>query len=105
GHIDVVPVGDRAKWTVDPFGGEINDGRVVGRGAIDRKSGVAAARAAIRAIQKAGYRPQGRIDFHAVVDEEAGGFGSNAATQRCALAKGGIITEPPCGKVLAAEGG
>lgn len=50
GHIDVVPVGDRAKWTVDPFGGEVNDGRIWGRGAIDMKSGVAASLAAIRAI-------------------------------------------------------
>jgi acetylornithine deacetylase/succinyl-diaminopimelate desuccinylase family protein len=105
GHIDVVPVGDRAKWTVDPFGGDIKNGRIWGRGAIDMKSGVAASLAAIRAIQKAGYRPEGRIDFHVVVDEEAGGFGSIAAARRCALAKGGIITEPTWGKVLAAEGG
>jgi acetylornithine deacetylase len=105
GHIDVVPVGDRSKWTVDPFGGDISKGRVWGRGAIDMKSGVAASLAAIRALLKAGYHPEGRIDFHSVVDEEAGGFGSIAATKRRPLAKGGIITEPTWGKVLAAEGG
>jgi acetylornithine deacetylase/succinyl-diaminopimelate desuccinylase family protein len=105
GHIDVVPVGDRAKWTVGPFGGEIAKGRIWGRGAIDMKCGVAASLAAVRAILKAGYRPEGRIDFHSVVDEEAGGFGSIEAAKRCPRAAGGIVTEPTWGKVLAAEGG
>jgi succinyl-diaminopimelate desuccinylase len=42
GHTDVVPVGDLAAWTVDPFSGEIRDGILWGRGATDMKSGVAA---------------------------------------------------------------
>lgn len=42
GHTDVVPVGDRAAWTKDPFGGAIVDGWLYGRGATDMKSGVAA---------------------------------------------------------------
>ena len=42
GHTDVVPVGDEAAWTVDPFGGEIKEGKLWGRGATDMKSGVAA---------------------------------------------------------------
>ena len=42
GHTDVVPVGDAAAWTVDPFGGAVQDGRLWGRGACDMKSGVAA---------------------------------------------------------------
>ena len=42
GHTDVVPVGDETAWTVDPFGGEIRDGLLWGRGATDMKSGVAA---------------------------------------------------------------
>jgi acetylornithine deacetylase len=105
GHVDVVPVGDRAKWTVDPFGGEIAKGRIWGRGAIDMKCGVAASLAAIRAVLMAGYRLQGRVDFHAVVDEEAGGFGAIDAAKRCARAKAGIVTEPTWGKVLVAEGG
>ncbi|MBY5972486.1 succinyl-diaminopimelate desuccinylase [Ferrimonas balearica] len=41
GHTDVVPVGDAAAWTADPFGAEIRDGRMYGRGATDMKSGVA----------------------------------------------------------------
>ncbi len=105
GHIDVVPTGDRSKWTVDPFGGEIAQGRIWGRGAIDMKCGVAASLAAIRMILKAGYRPEGRIDFHAVVDEEAGGFGSMDAAKRCPRAAAGIVTEPTWGKIMPAEGG
>ncbi|NVJ90930.1 MAG: succinyl-diaminopimelate desuccinylase [Methylocystaceae bacterium] len=42
GHLDVVPVGDAAGWTHDPFGGEIHDGRLYGRGATDMKGAVAA---------------------------------------------------------------
>ncbi|MBI1418818.1 MAG: succinyl-diaminopimelate desuccinylase [Limimaricola sp.] len=42
GHVDVVPVGDAKAWSVDPFGGEIRDGFLWGRGATDMKSGVAA---------------------------------------------------------------
>ncbi|AJE44766.1 succinyl-diaminopimelate desuccinylase [Celeribacter indicus] len=42
GHTDVVPVGDPGDWTKDPFGGEISDGILWGRGATDMKSGVAA---------------------------------------------------------------
>ena len=105
GHIDVVPTGDRSKWSVDPFGGEIRDGRLWGRGAIDMKCGVAASLAAIRAILKAGFHPDGRIDFHSVVDEEAGGFGSMDAARRCPRATAGIVTEPTWGKVMPAEGG
>ena len=42
GHTDVVPVGDIAAWSVDPFGAEVKDGFLYGRGATDMKSGVAA---------------------------------------------------------------
>ena len=46
GHTDVVPVGDAADWTHDPFGAEVVDGWMYGRGAVDMKSGVAAFAAA-----------------------------------------------------------
>ncbi|MEO0682254.1 MAG: succinyl-diaminopimelate desuccinylase [Pseudomonadota bacterium] len=46
GHTDVVPVGDAAAWSFDPFGGEIRDGEILGRGATDMKTGVAAFAAA-----------------------------------------------------------
>ncbi len=54
GHTDVVPVGDESAWSVDPFGGEIKDGVLWGRGATDMKSGVAAwVTAAIDYVQEA----------------------------------------------------
>lgn len=105
GHIDVVPIGERAVWSVDPFGGEIKNGRLYGRGAVDMKSGVAAAIAAVRAIRTAGIELDGRVAIHSVVDEEAGGFGAIDAVKRGHLAKAAIITEPSWGEIQPCEGG
>ena len=69
GHTDVVPVGDLDAWTVDPFGAEIKDGFLYGRGATDMKSGVAAfAAAAIDFI--ADTPPDGSIVLAITGDEE-----------------------------------
>src|SRR5688572_33105674 len=54
GHLDVVPPGDPATWTSDPWAGEIRDGAVYGRGACDMKGGVASILSAIRALDEAG---------------------------------------------------
>ena len=54
GHLDVVPPGDPATWTSDPWAGEIRDGAVYGRGACDMKGGVASILGAIRALGEAG---------------------------------------------------
>lgn len=105
GHIDVVPVGDAKHWTVDPFGGEVKDGKIFGRGAVDMKGGVASCIAAARAIRKAGITLDGRLSIHSVVDEEAGGFGAMDAVKRGKLAKGAIVAEPTWGDILPAEGG
>lgn len=105
GHVDVVPIGERSAWTMDPFGAEIKDGRLYGRGAIDMKSGVAAAIAAVRGIKAAGIELDGRVSIHSVVDEEAGGFGAVDAVKRGHLAKAAIITEPSWGNILTCEGG
>jgi acetylornithine deacetylase/succinyl-diaminopimelate desuccinylase family protein len=105
GHIDVVPVGERSTWSVDPFGGEIKNGRLYGRGAVDMKSGVASAIGAIRAIRKAGIELKGRVAMHSVVDEETGGFGAIDAVKRGYLAEAAIITEPSWGEIQVCEGG
>ncbi len=69
GHTDVVPVGDSAAWTVDPFGAEIKDGIMYGRGATDMKSGVAAfAAAAIDFVSNT--PPEGAIILTITGDEE-----------------------------------
>ncbi len=68
GHTDVVPVGDRAAWSRDPFGAEIVDGVLWGRGAVDMKSGVAAfAAAAAELVQE---NPSGSIALLITGDEE-----------------------------------
>ncbi|MEO6237490.1 MAG: acetylornithine deacetylase/succinyl-diaminopimelate desuccinylase family protein [Vicinamibacterales bacterium] len=72
GHFDVVPAG--AGWTVDPFGGEVRDGRIWGRGSCDMKAGIAAAVFAAEAIRRAGIELQGSVEISGTVDEESGGF-------------------------------
>jgi acetylornithine deacetylase len=101
GHVDVVPVGEISRWTVEPFGGDIKDGKLYGRGAVDMKSGVAAA----RAIHRCGIDLTGRLSMHSVVDEEAGGFGAIDIVRRGLLASAAIIAEPSWGDVQPAEGG
>jgi succinyl-diaminopimelate desuccinylase len=72
GHFDVVPVG--LGWTRDPFGGEVDGGRLYGRGACDMKAGIAAAVFAAEAIRRAGIRHVAPIEISGTVDEESGGF-------------------------------
>jgi succinyl-diaminopimelate desuccinylase len=69
GHTDVVTEGSLDSWTVQPYGAEVRDGRLYGRGSADMKSGVAAMLYAVRALQLAGPFP-GRIKVCALADEE-----------------------------------
>ena len=75
-HIDVVEVG--AGWTVDPFGGEVKDGRVYGRGACDMKGGLASSIIAAEAFVAINPDHPGRIEISATADEESGGYGGVA---------------------------
>lgn len=76
GHFDVVPVGEG--WTVDPFGGEVKDGRIYGRGTTDMKAGIAAAVYAAEAIRRAGVELAGTLEISGTVDEESGGWAGMA---------------------------
>ncbi|MDE2465904.1 MAG: succinyl-diaminopimelate desuccinylase [Alphaproteobacteria bacterium] len=69
GHTDVVPVGDLSAWTTDPFGAEIRDGILYGRGAADMKSAIAAFVAACARVLASG-RPRGSISLLITGDEE-----------------------------------
>ncbi|MBT2383405.1 M20/M25/M40 family metallo-hydrolase [Streptomyces sp. ISL-11] len=69
GHLDVVPA-DPAEWTVDPFSGEIRDGVVWGRGAVDMKNTDAMVLAIVRAWARAGVRPPRDIVLAFTADEE-----------------------------------
>jgi succinyl-diaminopimelate desuccinylase len=71
GHTDVVTEGDPALWTHPPFGADLVDGRIYGRGAADMKSGLAAAMVASAAFKRSGTRLGGRLVVGALVDEEA----------------------------------
>ncbi|MFP4644732.1 MAG: M20/M25/M40 family metallo-hydrolase [Spirochaetales bacterium] len=79
GHVDVVPA-DADKWTRDPFGGELIDGEVWGRGAVDMLGMVATSAAAMTVLAE-GAPPPGDVMLIIVSDEEAGGtFGAEFLT-------------------------
>jgi succinyl-diaminopimelate desuccinylase len=70
GHTDVVPPGDTAHWSHDPFGGDIVDGMLYGRGAVDMKGGIAAFAAAALDFLAEGGLKQGTISLLITGDEE-----------------------------------
>lgn len=72
GHTDVVPVAEE-NWEHDPFGGELIDGEVWGRGAVDMLNLTASMAVATRHLTEDGFRPRGTLVYLAVADEEAAG--------------------------------
>ncbi|MEE9219503.1 MAG: ArgE/DapE family deacylase [Acidobacteriota bacterium] len=94
GHIDVVPAGDRSRWSVEPFEGRIDGGALYGRGSCDMKAGLAAATLAVRAAQLLGVRPRRPILLQSVTGEETGGLGTLSAILRGYRADAVVITEP-----------
>ena len=75
-HTDVV-LADPAEGQLDPFGGELHDGEVWGRGALDMKGQVAAEAVAMTSLAREGFEPSGDLIFAATADEEVGaGFGA-----------------------------
>jgi len=75
-HTDVVEVG--AGWTRDPFGGELIDGKIYGRGACDMKGGLAASIIAVEAFPETCPDFAGAIEISGTADEESGGYGGVA---------------------------
>ncbi|WAC65935.1 M20/M25/M40 family metallo-hydrolase [Agrococcus sp. SL85] len=73
GHLDVVPA-DAAEWSVDPFAGEVRDGLLWGRGAVDMKDMDAMILASLERILAAGRRPRRGVVVAFFADEEAGGL-------------------------------
>ena len=72
GHVDVVPTGDIKKWSMDPFGGEIKQGKIWGRGAADMKSGIAAFLSSVSNFlsKEKDFEKIGSISFLITSDEE-----------------------------------
>lgn len=75
-HTDVVAVGDG--WTVDPFEGQVKNGRIYGRGACDMKGGLAASIIAAEAFLSIYPDYNGAVEISGTADEETGGFGGVA---------------------------
>ena len=104
GHTDVVPVGDPADWTYDPFCGEVIDGWLWGRGATDMKSGVAAfAAAAIDFVAET--PPDGAIVLAITGDEEGDAIDGTTALLDWMVETGEkisvcLVGEPTCPDVL-----
>jgi acetylornithine deacetylase len=105
GHIDVVPPGNESNWRYDPWGSDVVNGRLYGRGSYDMKGGIAAFIAASRAIIAAGVDLAGRLELHSVVDEEAGGGGTKSVIAKGYRADAAIVAEPSNGVIQPAEGG
>jgi succinyl-diaminopimelate desuccinylase len=74
GHLDVVPAGDPSTWRHPPFGAEVVDGTLIGRGAADMKGGIGSALGAVSAIRRSGVGLAGRLDLHLAADEELAGL-------------------------------
>jgi len=107
GHVDVVPPGDPGTWTVDPWGGDVRDGELYGRGACDMKAGVAAIIGAVRALVASGAADEltGELVVALVPGEEDGGQGTLAAIRAGVTGDLAIITEPSCLDIVVAHAG
>lgn len=105
GHIDTVPRGT-LPWTVDPFGGEVQGNRLLGRGSNDMKGGIAANLFVARALQDLKIALQGDLTIETVVDEEFGGAnGTLAGRLRGPTADAAVISEPSFLRVCHAQRG
>ncbi len=80
-HIDTMPIGDRALWTVDPLGGEIKNGRIYGRGACDDKYAIATILFIFKAFRDLGIALSNDVYLTGYCDEEFGG--GNGALAAC----------------------
>lgn len=105
GHIDVVPVGAKGAWEQDPFSGNIQDGKLYGRGSTDMKGGTVALLMALEALIKTEIKLAGDVIFQSVIEEESGGAGTLAAVLRGYTADGAIIPEPTNLKIFPKQQG
>ncbi|HET7157283.1 MAG TPA: succinyl-diaminopimelate desuccinylase [Hyphomicrobiaceae bacterium] len=108
GHTDVVPVGDEGRWSRPPFGAEIAEGVLYGRGAADMKGGVACFVAAALDYIQAGGLKRGSISFLITGDEEGAGINGTVKVLDWMKAKGEVVDgclvgEPTSSKVVGDE--
>ena len=106
GHLDIGPIG--TGWTRDPLGGEIESGRIYGRGVSDMKSGLAAMVSAARAVSLSGMPRRGDLILMPTADESSGGrlgMGHLVKTLRGLRADMAVVGEPTVGDVCLAHRG
>jgi succinyl-diaminopimelate desuccinylase len=100
GHLDVFPVGDRAAWQRDPWSGDIEGGRLHGRGTVDMKCGTTALLFAFAYLHRLREELSGRVTLTVVSDEETGGkWGTAWLLENCATEVRGdcVLNSEPSG--------
>ena len=105
GHMDTVPIDDETLWSSDPFGGEVRDGFMYGRGACDMKAGLTVQIAVAHYLSKHAERMNGSLVLHFAAGEECGEPGTLSLLQAGFGGDIGITTEPTELRVATAERG
>lgn len=105
GHVDVVTPEPLHEWNYKPFAGIIKNGMIIGRGASDMKSGLAAMIFAIESIRNVGISLDGDVIFQSVIDEEYDGAGTLSCILKGYKADGALIAEPSDLKIFIAHAG
>jgi succinyl-diaminopimelate desuccinylase len=105
GHMDTVAIDDAARWSVDPFGGEIRDGAVWGRGSVDMKGGLASQIACAKALARVREGLYGSLVLHFAAGEECGEPGTLSLIDAGFVGDWGITTEPTGLDIATAERG
>lgn len=103
GHVDVIPPGPLSAWEHNPWSGEVENGKLYGRGSSDMKSGLAAMTMALDAIIESGITLKGNVILEYTIDEEFTGNGTLACVQRGYKADCGIVCESSSLKVQPAS--
>lgn len=94
GHTDTVPVDDLSLWSVEPYGAEVRDGFLYGRGACDMKAGLAVQIAVAHRLMKSEERLRGDLVLHFAIGDECGEPGTLSLLQAGHKGDVGIVTEP-----------
>lgn len=105
GHIDTVTIEPRDEWTRDPFGAEIENGRMFGRGTSDMKGGLLTGILATTYLQEAGVDLGGDVIIESVVNEEHAGNGTLDLVRRGYTADGAIVLEPTQNQIAVSHPG
>lgn len=105
GHIDTVTIEPAKEWLRDPFGGEIEDGLLYGRGTSDMKGGLMAALMALTFLRESGVEIRGDVIFQSVVNEEHAGNGTLDLVCRGWRADAAIVLEPTNNRIAVSHPG